>query len=211
MAITLTSKAPGERIAYLWTPSLAEGDTITVIPNIQLVSGTAALDGVSLIGDAQVKIWLIAGIDGETSEFLIEIDTVGGETIQETIYLPVNLSAYSALGAMLVQVFPAFASIAPAQVDYWLDRSAIVADWGNDHAQMLLACHYMAVNGLGENASTIGLTSFKSGAVDMKFSEERANAFGYDQTIYGQQFYMLLRRRHAGPRLANPLGFVHQC
>lgn len=106
----------------------------------------------------------------------------------------------SELSDQLKVVFPAFADVADATVEYWLDEAAIVANWGNDHAQMLLAAHYMAINGLGTNAVQGGLTSFKSGSVDMKFSEAQANSIGFAQTIYGQQFSVLLRRRHAGPR-----------
>lgn len=201
MAITVTSKAPGERIAYLWSPPLAQGDTITGAPTVALTTGTAQVDGVSLASATQVKIWLISGADGETSEFLCEVDTVGGETLQDTIYLPVNSTALSELGAKLVQVFPAFAGVDSTAIDYWLDQAAVVANWGNEHAQMLLACHFMAINGLGKSAVTGGLTSFKSGSVDMKFSEAQANSIGFAQTPYGQQFNVLLRRRHAGPRL----------
>lgn len=201
MAITLASKAPGERIAYLWTPPLATGDTITGTPTVTLVTGTAATDGVSLVGTTQVKLFLISGADGETAEFLAEVDTLGGETLQETFYLPVNSSAYSALAQKLVQVFPAFANVAPEALNYWLDEAGIVANWGSDHAQMLLAAHYMAINGLGTNAVSGGLTKFKSGTVDMTFSETKANAVGFAQTPYGEQFSILLRRRHAGPRV----------
>lgn len=107
----------------------------------------------------------------------------------------------SALSNQLKVIFPAFAAVDDATIEYWLDEAAIVANWGNDHAQMLLACHYMAINGLGTNPVAIGLTKLKSGTVDMTFSEAQANAIGFAQTIYGQQFYILLRRRHAGPRL----------
>ncbi len=106
----------------------------------------------------------------------------------------------SELSDQLIVVFPAFADVPEATIDYWLTEAEIVANWGNDHAQMLLAAHYMAINGLGTNAVTGGLTSFKSGSVDMKFSEAQANSIGFAQTIYGQQFSILLRRRHAGPR-----------
>lgn len=201
MAITVTSKAPAERVAYLWTPPLAAGDTITGTPTVTLVTGTASTDGISLVGTTQVKIFLISGADGETAEFLCQCNTLGGETLQETIYLPVNSTAYSTLGTKLVQVFPAFANVPPATIDYWLAEAGIVANWNNDHAQMLLACHYMAVNGLGSNPVATGLTSFKSGTVDMKFTEAKANAIGFAQTIYGEQFSALLRRRHAGPRV----------
>lgn len=200
MAITLASKAPDERIAYLWTPPLASGDTITGTPTAVLVSGTASIDGVSIVG-TDVKIWLIGGVDGETSEFLVELDTTGGETLQETIYLPVNSTSLTALGARLVSVFPAFASVSDEAIDYWLEQSAIVANWGDDHAQMLLAAHYMAINGLGTNAVSGGLTKLKSGTVDMTFSEAKANAIGFMQTTYGEQFSLILRRRHAGARV----------
>lgn len=201
MAINLTPKAPAERIAYLWTPPLAAGDTITGASAVTRLSGTATTDGVSLVGTTQVKIWFIGGLDGEVSEFLAETSTAGGETLQETVYLPVNTTALSPLGAKLVQVFPAFAGVPNVTIEYWLVEAAIVANWGNDHAQMLLAAHYMAINGLGSNAAGGGLTSFKSGSVDMKFSEAKANATGFLQTTYGEQFSVLLRRRHAGPRL----------
>ncbi|MES2783598.1 MAG: DUF4054 domain-containing protein [Pseudomonadota bacterium] len=201
MAITLASKAPDERIAYLWTPPLATGDSIAVAPapSAILISGTAATDGVSIVG-SDVKIWLIGGTDGEVSQFLVECDTLGGETLQETLYLPISSTALSALGAQLITIWPAFAAVDPAAINYWLDEALIVANWGNDNARMLLAAHYMAINGLGTNAVTGGLTSFKSGSVDMKFSEAQANTIGFAQTIYGQQFSILLRRRHAGPR-----------
>ena len=200
MAKTLTSKAPGERIAYLWTPPLSAGDAITGTPTVALVTGTASTDGVSLV-DQTVKIWLIGGTDGEVTQFLVEVETTGGETLQETLYLPVSSTALSTLGAKLIKVFPAFAAVDAAAINYWLDEAVVVANWGNDHAQMLLAAHYMAINGLGTNAVAGGLTSFKSGSVDMKFSEAQANSIGFAQTIYGQQFSALLRRRHAGPRM----------
>lgn len=107
----------------------------------------------------------------------------------------------SVLSDQLKVIFPAFAGVADVTIEYWLTEAAIVANWGNDHAQMLLAAHYMAINGLGTNAVTGGLTSFKSGSVDMKFSEASSNAIGFAQTIYGQQFSVLLRRRYAGPRV----------
>lgn len=200
MALTLASKAPGERIAYLWTPALAAGDSILGSATATRVSGTANTDGISVIG-AQVKIWLAGGLDGETSQFLFVVNTAGGETLQETIYLPVNVSALSALGVKLVQKFPAFVGVNPATIDLWLNDAAIVANWEDQNAQMLLACHYMAINGIGSNAVTGGLTKMKSGTVDMTFSDAKANAVGFAQTTYGEQFYTLLRRRHAGARV----------
>ena len=201
MAVTLTSKAPGERLGYLWTPPLASGDTITGTPTVTRINGTASAVDVLRITPTQVKIFFISGSDGETAEFLCQVTTVGTDVLQETIYLPVNVTSYSTVATKLVQVFPAFAKVPPALIDYWLDEAAIIANWGNDHAQMLLACHYMSINGLGTDAAVSGVTKFKSGTVDMTFSEAKANAIGLNQTVYGQQFYILLRRRQAGPRI----------
>jgi hypothetical protein len=200
MGLILTSKAPGERIAYLWTPNLSAGDSISGTPTATRVSGTATVDSVSVVS-GQVKIVLISGADGEISQFLFSVNTTGADIIQETLYLPVHTTELSALGLKLVQKFPAFASVVPSTIDLWLDDAAIVANWGDEGAQMLLACHYMAINGLGTNPVATGLTKLKSGTVDMTFSEAQANAIGFAQTIYGQQFYILLRRRHAGPRV----------
>ena len=200
MALILTSKAPGERIAYLWTPNLSPGDSITGTPTATRVSGTATADSISVVS-GQVKIVFISGADGETSQFLFSVNTTGTDISQDTLYLPVNTTALSALGLKLVQKFPAFVSVHPATIDLWLDDAAIVANWDDDNAQMLLVCHYMAINGLGTNAVSGGLTKIKSGTVDMTFSEAKANAVGFAQTTYGEQFYTLLRRRHAGPRV----------
>jgi hypothetical protein len=59
----------------------------------------------------------------------------------------------------------------------------------------------MAINGIGANAVNGGLTKIKSGTVDMTFSETKANAVGFAQTTYGEQFGLMLRRRHAGARV----------
>lgn len=200
MAITLTPKAPSERIAYLWTPALTGGDTISGVPTVALVTGTAATDGVTVIGATQVKIFLVAGLANETAEFLATVQTVGGETLQETIYLPVSSTALSAPGAKLIEIYPAFASVPASAVNYWIGQALeTTGEWDNQHATILLAAHLMATNGLGASAVTSGLTSFKSGAVDMKFSEQQANTIGFNATPYGQQFHLILRRRYAGP------------
>jgi uncharacterized phiE125 gp8 family phage protein len=91
MAIKLTSKAPGERVDYIWSPPLDEGDTITGAATVALVSGTAVNESATVeAGSLTVKLWFTLGADSETSIFSAEIDTVGGRTWQETFYLPVN-------------------------------------------------------------------------------------------------------------------------
>jgi hypothetical protein len=124
MASILTSKAPGERVDYLWTPPVDAGDTVTGSPIITRVSGTANLDSATLQADnLTVKLWFTLGADGETSVFAGQVTTVGGRTWQETFYLPVATTALSVLGAQLALIFPAFVAVAPAQISYWLNRA----------------------------------------------------------------------------------------
>ena len=199
----LTPKAPGERVDYVWTPPLDAGDTISGTPtDAARVSGAATLDAQTNTATT-VTMTFTTGADGETSEFTGEVTTVGGRIWQATFYLPVAESAYTAPGAKLVEIFPAFAGLASNVVNYWVERALeTTSEWGDDHATILLAAHLMATNGLGANPAINGLTSWKSGAVAMDFSETQANAKGYDQTPYGQQFRVILRRRTAGPRNA---------
>lgn len=210
MAATLTSKAPGERVDYLWTPPIDAGDTITGTPTVTLVSGTANLNSAGVEPDnLTVRLWFTVGADGETSVFTGTVSTLGGRTWQETFYLPVSVTALSALGSLLVQIFPAFAAVAPAIMKYWLNRALLTTtSWTDDHASMLLACHYMALNGLGTDASaqaiaggTAGMRSIAIGPIDATFSDEaikQSLAGGYQATSYGQEFKRLLLARNAG-------------
>jgi Protein of unknown function (DUF4054) len=203
MAITLTSKAPGERIAYLWTPALAIGDTITGSPTVALVSGTANTDGVSLVGTTQVKIFLISGDDGDNAEFLATVNTTGGETLQETFYLPVNVTAYGPLGSLLAQLFPAFASVPTATIDYWLSRAGVEASWADEHGQMLYAAHNLSLTGFGEGSIPSGVTSFKSGTFSATIADSIAGGTGWDATVYGREYKRLLRQNVATPFLVS--------
>lgn len=212
MAKVLTSKAPGERVDYLWSPPLDAGDTITGSPTVTRISGSATLDSAAVVGPAnlQVKLWFTLGTDGETSEFLAHVATTVGRQWEETLYLPVHTTALSALGAKLAQIFPAFAAVAPTLVDYWVDRAAAVVTWGDEHAQMLLACHYMTLNGLGTGTAAelaasglSGVKSLKSGTLTVDFGDGAASGGkgDFNSTSYGRQFYPLLLARVAGARV----------
>lgn len=210
MAAILNSKAPGERVDYLWTPPVDAGDAIAGTPVITRVSGTANLDSSALqAGNLTVNLWFTLGADGETSVFSGQVTTTGGRTWQETFYLPVATTALTALGSLLVQIFPTFAAVKPAQIGYWLTRALLTTTaWIDDHATMLLACHYMALNGLGTDGTAAlaasGMTGVKSitiGPVDAEFSEAAVKQMisgGFDATSYGQQFKKLLLARSAG-------------
>lgn len=122
----------------------------------------------------------------------------------------------AATPATLKQVFTAFAAVDDTLVQYWLDRAALVVTWADDHAQILLACHYMVINGLGAGAAAelaasglTGVKSLKSGTLSIDFGDNAASSakLSYEATSYGRQFYSLLLAQVAGTRIT-PTGVV---
>jgi hypothetical protein len=113
--------------------------------------------------------------------------------------------------------FTAFAAVDDVPVQYWLDRAArIVTDaWleaDQQHGQMLLAAHYMTLNGLGAGAEAevaaagaAGFKSMRSGSLSLDRGDTSANdKMGeYGQTQYGRQFWPLLRANMGGPRITS--------
>ncbi|QTH19785.1 DUF4054 domain-containing protein [Rhizorhabdus wittichii] len=108
--------------------------------------------------------------------------------------------------------YPAFAAVGDAVIQYWLDDALrFVTDcWIEDDraaAMMAYAAHQMAMNGLGGGIAgdlPAGLTRFRSGAMDVAFSDAaaaRSAAGGYGATRYGQEFALLQRRSKGGARL----------
>lgn len=109
--------------------------------------------------------------------------------------------------------FPAFAAVPDARIQYWLDHHApVTTDWieGDYQPAILeLTAHNLVVNDevprSGEVGAMAGVTRFRSGSMDVSFSEQAANAAlggGYDATKYGQRFRIYLRRNAGTPRLA---------
>ncbi len=104
MAITLVPKAPGERVDYVWSPPIDDGDTIVGAATVNEVSGTANLDSATVLGDSKtVRLWFTLGADGETSRFDAAVTTIGGRTWQETFYLPVVSASKFGLTLALVK------------------------------------------------------------------------------------------------------------
>ncbi len=104
MAITLVPKAPGERVDYVWSPPIDDGDTIVGVATVNETSGTANLDSATVLGDSKsVRLWFTLGTDGETSRFDAAVTTIGGRTWQETFYLPVISAAKFGLTLNLVK------------------------------------------------------------------------------------------------------------
>lgn len=109
--------------------------------------------------------------------------------------------------------YPAFAGVEDATVQYWLTDAERFVDtsWTeSDYAPALmsLAAHNLTMAGrgaaTGASAIPAGVTRFKSGAMDVTISEAAASAMtkgGYQASVYGQEFALLLRRNKAGPRV----------
>jgi hypothetical protein len=115
--------------------------------------------------------------------------------------------------ATLKTRYPAFAAVPDATVTYWLEDAAriVTPAWGTDEepAQLALAAHNMAVEGLGAAGGVVnlpaGVTSFRSGGFSATFSDAAAAASaqgGYGSTRYGREFQVMLRRNVGGPFLA---------
>jgi len=115
--------------------------------------------------------------------------------------------------------YPAFAAVPDAKVQYWLTDAAreVDASWGADQAPatLALAAHNMTVTpGVLPSAAgaalPAGLTSFKSAAVSLNFSDAaaaQAVSGGFRATIYGREFLRYQRRHVGGPRLVGPVCF----
>lgn len=118
--------------------------------------------------------------------------------------------------AELQALFPAFAAVDTSAVQAWIDRAArVVTDaWieaDQKHGQMLLAAHYMTLNGLGSGAEASvaaqgmgGFKSMRSGSLSLDRGDAAARVHmgEYGETQYGRQFWPLLRANAGGPRLA---------
>ncbi|MCA8906126.1 MAG: DUF4054 domain-containing protein [Hyphomonas sp.] len=115
--------------------------------------------------------------------------------------------AYSAPDAdALKERYPAFSGVADATIDIWLAEAATeCASWDENiraRAEMAYAAHRMVELGVVQNATAMGVTSFRSGDFSATIGETVASRTGYDSTVYGREFKMLMRRYFAGPRPA---------
>jgi Protein of unknown function (DUF4054) len=201
MAFTLAAKDPSEIVDYVWNPIPPgdTGDTISGSAVSSVVAGTVTR--VVTNTATQVKVVVTGGADGEIAAIELRVTTTQGRTWEETLYIPVQTSAYAGLAAQLSVVFPEFASVPAASVKYWLDRAAITFA-ADEHNQMLLACHQMALNGLGSSSDAEThregfdrLTALKSGTLSLNFAERsQAEATNpYLATRYGRQVWPAIR------------------
>lgn len=118
-----------------------------------------------------------------------------------------------ATAAKLKARFSAFADTPDETIEYWLtdalDRIVLTDEWADPDgpvAQMLVAAHNMAMDGLGGSGGLdlpAGVTSMRSGGLSLSFDAETARAQaagGWAATKYGAQYLSLLRLRSGGAR-----------
>ena len=117
--------------------------------------------------------------------------------------------------ADLIARYPAFAAVPEITINVHISDAAasgVDTSWAEgDYAPAIaaLAAHTMSLVGLGaqseaEGYARTGLTRIRSGNFDASFSEARvaaASGGGFNATMYGRQYYVLLRRNRGGPRI----------
>ena len=110
----------------------------------------------------------------------------------------------------LKAMFPEFNCVADFVIDKYLARADRIVDArfpeaDIEWARFNYAAHYMAVAGMiaGGGDMPAGLTKFKSGDVELAFSDTAIIGTGYSATRYGLEFQRLARIYTAGPLLVN--------
>lgn len=89
MAIYWSAKTPTQVIRYNWLPDLAAGDTLSSAT----VTASGAVVDISSYGPESVSVLVSGGTAGQTASFAASATTQEGETLSETIYLPIIASA----------------------------------------------------------------------------------------------------------------------
>lgn len=102
MALYLSAKAPDAIYRYTWEVPVADGDSVSSA-SATVDSGTATVNDYEVVGNGVVLV-LGGGAAGEVTVILAEAVTSDGETITETIYLPIRSSeqAFSTTAADVV-------------------------------------------------------------------------------------------------------------
>lgn len=88
MALTIDAKDPQEVRRYLWEPSLADGDDIA---SYTLVASGITVSSSTNEGTA-VEMFISGGTAGAVATIIATAITRDGETIEETLYVPVRVS-----------------------------------------------------------------------------------------------------------------------
>lgn len=90
MALSLASKAPTDVVRYSWTPPVIGGDTVSSA-TLTVSSGGVIIDSYGVEEDS-VYFFVSGGAVGGTAVIAASAVTNDGETLTETIYLPIIAS-----------------------------------------------------------------------------------------------------------------------
>lgn len=126
-----------------------------------------------------------------------------------------------ATAADLKALLTKFATVADATVEIWLERARRSVDdsWAEDdraHGEILLAGHYLTLEGLGTGAEAelakaglSGMQTVRSGKLSFTKGGAMADAAAgsLESTSYGQQYLALLRQNRGGARVT-PSGTI---
>lgn len=90
MALQLDAKVPSAVIRYSWVPPVVDGDSLSTA-TLAVSSGTAVIDSYE-VESGEVLAFISGGAAGETTVITASAVTSDGETLTETIYLPIRAS-----------------------------------------------------------------------------------------------------------------------
>lgn len=215
------SKDPDAVYDYSYTIPLDDGDSVASA-TLSKLSGDVVIDSQGVAANVLTAV-LSGGTDGETAVFQVDWSTNGGDADQEVITLAVNEKApltaptgfVDPTAAELKAAFSRFADVGDPTVEFWLARArrSVDTSWTADDygmGQMLLAAHYLTLEGYGTGAEAeiaggglAGMKSVKSG--NFSFTKDEAGssvaAGSFDSTSYGTRWLELLKQNKAGARV----------
>lgn len=114
----------------------------------------------------------------------------------------------TATPATFKTVFPTFATVPDATIQYWMEQAlGVTSAWGNDHATYLLTAHYLTQQGRGSGAeaelAAAGASSFTSiESGNFKLARGKAGT-GFASTSYGEQFRAIALGYVGGPLITS--------
>jgi hypothetical protein len=205
---------------YTYTIPLDAGDSVASY-TLEKLAGDVVIDSEGRAG-AIVTVWLSGGTSGENAFFRIAWVTAAGRENDDLISLSITnneagIAGYvPATAATLKSAFAKFADVSDWSIEYSLKRARRDVDdsWCEDdraHAEILLAAHYLTLDGFGTGTEAqlaadglSGMQSIKSGQLSLTVSDAIANAKpgSIEATTYGQRFLELMRKNRGGPRVA---------
>jgi len=111
----------------------------------------------------------------------------------------------TATPSQLKIIWPTFAAVPDETIQYWLDIAAPAVTWDDDHAHMLLAAHYLTINGNGAGATAqlaaggaAGVKMIRTGSLTIDFGDS-ATWQGLASTTFGLQFLDIAISYRGGP------------